>query len=310
MILFLILIGIASVAIFAVSWLLSSLVVRPKVNSYEQCIDYAVKNNRLDKPLFDSYPKETFTLKSEYGYNLACMLIPKREDAPAFCDGRERVVVLVHGYTSSLIGSGMYTEMFRRLGFNCVVYDHRNHGRSDKAPTTMGYYESRDLCTVISWARKRFGEDCVIGTHGESMGAATVMMHAPMDDKLAFAIEDCGYSVLCDQLAYNMRTIYHLPRQPFLAIASVLSKLRGGIYFSQVVPKNEIAKCDRLPVLFIHGENDTFVPSYMVNEVFDAKPGPKMKKTFPGAAHACSYPSDSKTYIETVEKFLSEYKII
>ncbi len=310
MTLLLIIIGIAVAAIFTVSWLLSSLVVRPKVNSYDECIAYALKNNRLDKPLFDSYPKENFTLQSRYGYNLCCMLIPKREDAPAFSDGMERVVVIVHGYTSSTIGSGMYVEMFRRLGFNCLLYDHRNHGHSDKAPTTMGYYEARDLCTVIAWARKRFGDGCVIGTHGESMGAATVMMHAPMDDKLAFVIEDCGYSVLCDQLAYNMRTIYHLPRQPFLAIASLLSKLRGGIYFSQVVPKNEIAKCDNLPVLFIHGENDTFVPSYMVNEVYRAKSGPKMIKTFPDAAHACSYPSDSKAYIAAVEEFLYEYKII
>lgn len=302
--------GVVVAAVFIVSWLLSSLVVRPKVNSYEACFDYAEKNNRLDRPLFDSYPKEKFTLRSEYGYNLACVLIPKREDAPTFSDGKERVVVIVHGYTSSMIGSGMYTEMFRRLGFNCLLYDHRNHGGSDKAPTTMGYCESRDLCTVIAWARKRFTEDCVIGTHGESMGAATVMMHAPMDDKLAFVIEDCGYSVLCDQLAYNMRAIYHLPRQPFLAIASLFSKLRGGIWFSQVVPKNEVAKCDKLPMLFIHGESDMFVPSYMVNEVYNAKPGPKMKKTFPGAAHACSYPSDSRAYIDAVDEFLAKYKII
>lgn len=305
-----IILGIIVAATLLVSYMLSSLVVKPKTPSYDECIKYAIDNGRLDKQLFDSYPKESFTIHSQYGYNLTGILIPRRKGDLPFADGRERVVVIVHGYTSSIIGSGMYVEMFRELGFNCVLYDHRNHGHSDKAPTTMGYCESRDLCGVIAWARERFGSDCVLGTHGESMGAATVMMHAPMDDKLAFVVEDCGYSDLNSQLAYNMRTIYHLPRQPFLAIASLFSKLRGGIYFSSVVPKEQVAKCDKLPMLFIHGENDTFVPSYMVNEVYNAKRGAKAIKTFPGAAHACSYPSDSVAYRAAVRQFLEENCVI
>jgi uncharacterized protein len=67
---------------------------------------------------------------------------------------------------------------------------------SGKAVTTMGYYEARDLKKVCDYIRAKFSEEIILGTHGESMGAATVMMNAPLDQQLAFVIEDCGYSDL------------------------------------------------------------------------------------------------------------------
>jgi fermentation-respiration switch protein FrsA (DUF1100 family) len=219
-------------------------------------------------------------------------------------------VVIVHGYTFCQFGSVKYIDIFRGLGFNCVIYDHRNHGYSQKAPTTMGYYEARDLKQICDWTRKKLGSDTILGTHGESMGAATVMMNAPLDDKLAFVIEDCGYSNLSDQLAYNMKKNFHLPRFPFLATASLLSKLRGGIFFNSVIPKNEIAKCENLPILFLHGSEDDFVPTYMASELYEAKTGYRRIRIFPNAAHAESYWNNQESYTKVVEDFLTDIKII
>jgi fermentation-respiration switch protein FrsA (DUF1100 family) len=142
------------------------------------------------------------------------------------------------------------------------------------------------------------------------MGAATVMMNAPLDKQLAFVIEDCGYSDLSEQLAYNMKKIYHLPRFPFLPIASLFSRLRGGIFFHQVVPKNEVAKCDSLPMLFLHGEQDDFVPTYMVKEIYEVKKGYRRMRIFPNASHAESYWNNQAEYTREIEEFLKEIKII
>ncbi len=265
---------------------------------------------KLTREWFDNECRlEEFTLPSEYGYNLHCALWPRAEGA-SFPDGRARVAVIVHGYTYCLIGSVKYATIFHALGFDCVLYDHRNHGLSDKAPTTMGYYESRDLSTVCGWARDRFGQDCVLGTHGESMGAATVMLHASQDPALAFVIEDCGYSDLRGQLRYNVRRMYHLPYFPFVPLAGVFSKLRGGVLFHTVVPKDSVERCADLPMLFIHGEKDDFVPYPMVHEVYAAKHGKKRIKTFPDAEHAKSYGSDPEGYRACVETFLGDIGVI
>jgi fermentation-respiration switch protein FrsA (DUF1100 family) len=194
--------------------------------------------------------------------------------------------------------------MLHELGFDCVLYDHRNHGLSSKAPTTMGYCEANDLSTVCDWARGRFGQDCVLGTHGESMGAATVMLHASQYPGLAFVIEDCGYSDLLAQLKQNVRKMYHLPYVPFVPLASLISRLRGGVFFHEVTPVDSVAKCDTPPMLFIHGEKDGLVPFSMVSEVFAAKPGEKQIRTFPNAAHAESFGSDPQGYHECVFAFL------
>jgi fermentation-respiration switch protein FrsA (DUF1100 family) len=190
------------------------------------------------------------------------------------------------------------------------LYDHRNHGLSGKAPTTMGYDEAGDLSAVCDWARGRFGQDCLLGTHGESMGAATVMLHAPQYPGLAFVIEDCGYSDLRAQLKHNVRQTYHLPYCPFVPLASLFSKLRGGVYFHEVVPVEAVARCGSTPMLFIHGEKDDFVPYPMVFDVYSAKPGTKELKTFPNAAHAESYGSDPREYRRCVSAFLHDVGVI
>jgi pimeloyl-ACP methyl ester carboxylesterase len=286
------------------------MIVKPDTSDPDRCyIDEIAAGKIIKNEYEQDYHREDFKLQSDYGYTLSGSFIP-RDPMVVQGDRKDRVIVLVHGYTFCQFGSVKYINIFRKLGFHCVIYDHRNHGYSDKAVTTMGYYEARDLKKVCDYIREKLGGDIIIGTHGESMGAATVMMNAPLDKQLSFMIEDCGYSDLSDQLAFNMKNIYHLPRFPFLKVASIFSRIRGGIFFNQVIPKNEVAKCDWLPMLFLHGEGDDFVPTYMVKEIYEVKKGYRRMRIFPNAAHAESYWNNQEAYKREVEEFLKEIKII
>jgi len=296
--------------VLVISFGLSNLIVTPHTPDPNQCyIDEIAKGKIIKEEYESDYHREDFKLQSDYGYMISGSFIP-RDSNVMLDDKKEKVVVLVHGYQFCQFGSVKYINIFRKLGFHCVIYDHRNHGYSDKAVTTMGYYEARDLKKVCDYIRTKLGDDIILGTHGESMGAATVMMNAPLDDKLTFAIEDCGYSNLSDLLAYSLNKVYHLPRFPFLWIASLFSRLRGGIFFHQVIPKNEVAKCDALPMLFLHGEQDDFVPTSSINEVYEAKRGYRRMRIFPNAAHAESYWNNKEEYSQEIEAFLKEIKII
>ncbi len=291
-------------------WKLSSMILHPNIHLYETVVDKEVERGSFTREWYDSNVKlEEFMLRSPFGYQLHCAIWPRKEDA-AFSDGKRRVVVFVHGYTYCLLGGVKYASIFHDLGFDCVFYDHRNHGLSEKAPTTMGAYESRDLAFICGWAREHYGEDTVLGTHGESMGAATVMLHAGMDDRLAFAIEDCGYSDLNDELAYETRHSYHIPAYPVLWIASLLSRLRGGVFFGSVVPKDALQNAARVPMLFVHGDADELVPFSMLAVNYDAKAGKKEKLVFSGAAHAAAYQTDPSRYRKEVTRFLTENGVL
>lgn len=288
------------------AWKVSGMIVQPKNWEYDSVFDEEEKRGHFTREWYQNecHPEE-FALRSPYGYDLHCALWPHKEGV-TFPDGRARVAVLCHGITYCLLGAVKYAKIFHELGFDCVFYDHRNHGLSGRAPTTMGVCEARDLSAVCDWALDRFGRNAVLGTHGESMGAATVMLHAPQYPALSFAIEDCGYSSLAKQISHNIHDMYHLPVFPIVPLASLISRLRGGMLFCQVVPMDAAARCEKLPMLFIHGENDTFVPYEMVHEIYGAKPGFRRIKTFPGAEHAKSYSSDPAGYRACMESFLLE----
>ena len=61
-----------------------------------------------------------------------------------------------------------------------------------------------------------------------------------------------------------------------------------------------------IPILFIHGEADDFVPCAMSRENYAACASPKRLLTIPGAGHAVSCYVDPAAYAEAVERFLHD----
>ncbi len=288
----------------------STMILHPRAHAYDTVVDKEVERGNFTRAWYDENVRlEEFTICSPFGYDLHCALWPRGEGEP-FADGKRRVAVFAHGYTYCLLGGVKYASIFHGLGFDCVLYDHRNHGLSGRAPTTMGFYEAKDLAVVCAWARERFGGDALIGTHGESMGAATVMLHAAQDERLAFAVEDCGYSDLNAEMRHAMRRQYHVPAYPALPVASLLSRLRGGVSFGSVVPKDALRACAHVPMLFVHGDADDLVPFSMLKENYEAKAGIKKMLTVAGADHAGCYRSDNGVYRKTVTDFLLENSVI
>jgi hypothetical protein len=303
---------LAAVAVFTllVAWKVSGMILHPRVFAYDTVIDEEVKRGSFTRSWFDANVHlEDFTLRSGFGYDLHCALWP-REEAASFPDGLLRVAVLAHGFSYCLLGQIKYAALFHALGFDCVLCDHRNHGLSGRAPTTMGVCEAEDLATVCAWARARFGEDALLGTHGESMGAATVMLHASQDARLAFAVEDCGFSDFYSLMRYVLPHRYHLPALPVLPIASLFSRLRGGVSFRNIRPVEALKRCALVPMLFIHGDADELIPAGMMQACYSAKPGAKAKWLVQGAPHAGSWHTDADEYRNHLERFLSQHGIL
>ena len=293
-----------------IAWKVSGMILFPRVFAYNTVVDEEIKRGHFSQEWFDeTVHLEEFTLRSGFGYDLHCALWP-RDAGASFPDGRRRVAVLVHGFTYCLLGQIKYASLFHEMGFDCVLYDHRNHGLSGRAPTTMGAFESKDLATVCAWARERFGEDAVLGTHGESMGAATVMLHAKEDKRLAFVVEDCGFSDFYTLLRYILPHRFHLPVFPILPMARLFYRMRAGVFFESVHPAAALHDAAHVPMLFIHGDADELVPAYMMQVCFDAKAGEKQKWLVPGAPHAGCYRTDTQGYHQHLRSFLKTYRVI
>ncbi len=71
------------------------------------------------------------------------------------------------------------------------------------------------LQILVDWAFQQLDETGIVGTHGESLGAATTLQHAAIDKRISFAIADCPFSDLTELLKYRFKEDYHLPALPF-----------------------------------------------------------------------------------------------
>ena len=63
----------------------------------------------------------------------------------------------------------------------------------------------------------------------------------------------------------------------------------------------------KIPVIFYHGDADSFVPCEMSVRNYEACASRKMLVTVEGADHGLAYPTDKEKYLTTLAEFFPEY---
>lgn len=219
-----------------------------------------------------------------------------------------RTAVLVHGYTDSAVRMMMLGRMYGRdLGYNILLPDLRNAGLSAGDHYQMGWLDRLDVRRWLDVVPAAFGDSAAVVVHGVSMGAATTMMLSGEPDlppSVRAFVEDCGYTTVWAQFEKELGERFRLPAWPLMPVASALCRLRYGWDFREASALGAVGRC-RLPMLFIHGAQDDFVPTRMVHELYAAKPAPKALWVAPGSAHALSYHDHPAEYTRRVAEFLN-----
>ncbi|EGT2190532.1 alpha/beta hydrolase [Clostridium perfringens] len=284
--------------------------VTRELHDIEKSYTRYVENNLFDEALYNSVSKEDITLKSFDGLNLTSTLIMNENPTNKF-------IILVHGVSICYVGSLKYFDIFYKNGFNVLIVNQRRHGKSEGKYSTYGFYEKYDVNMWIEYLKSRFGNDIILGLHGESMGAGTVMETIPLNDSIKFVIEDCGYSNFHELIgfqithAYKNRLVRKILR-PSLIFANFFMKTKAKFSMKKIVPI-DIVSSTSLPMMFIHGKEDYFVPWYMAVDLYKAKTkGYKELYLVEGAKHAEALEVNKILYekkiMTFIEKALSLYK--
>ena len=223
---------------------------------------------------------------------------PKRETA-----------VIVHGYTDCAVRMFHIGYLYNQsLDYNVLIPDLRFSGLSEGEAIQMGWLDRKDVMQWIDLAPSLFGDSIQSVVHGISMGAATTMMTSgeTLPNHVKCFIEDCGYTSAWDQFKKELKEQFNLPAFPLLYVSSWLCDMTLGWNFQEASALKQVAKC-KLPMFFIHGDADRYVPSYMVHKVYAAKSAPKDLWIVPQTAHAESYLNYPEEYTERVRLFLEKY---
>ena len=216
-------------------------------------------------------------------------------------------VIVVHGYTDSAYFMVNSAKMFLNYGYNVLMPDLRAHGKSNGKYIGMGWLDRLDLMCWIDYLIATYGNIKII-LYGISMGAATVMMASgeKLPSNVRMVIEDCGYTSVWEEFAGKLKTLFHMPTFPALYNANLITKIRAGYSLKKASAIKQIKK-SKLPMLFIHGDQDKFVPFYMLDKLYESANCKKEKLVIKNAGHAEAQWIEPEKYWHTVRKFIKKY---
>lgn len=222
-----------------------------------------------------------------------------------------RTAVIVHGYKVRAEGMLHIAYLYHHdLGWNVLLPDLHGHGRSDGEDVQMGWKDRYDVLRWSQVADSIFADSTGHTQqllHGISMGAATIMAVSGEDTPYYIKgfIEDCGYSNVWDELAWQLKEQFSLPAFPLMYSTSWLCKIRNGWSFEEAQQIEQVRKCKK-PMLFIHGDKDNFVPTAFVYSLYQAKSDTKDIFIAKGSKHTMAYPEHRAEYTTKVKNFINK----
>lgn len=219
-----------------------------------------------------------------------------------------KTAIVIHGYMVNEISVMAISRMYRdSLGYNIWLPCLRYFGKSGGEAVQFGWNDRIDALEWSRIAHERFGDTLQV-MHGTSMGAATTMMASGEDtpEYLRGFVEDCGYTSVYDQFKYVSAEKLHVGEKTFRKAAEI-NERRFGWSYDEASSVKQVAKCTK-PMLFIHGEKDKFVPTWMAEACYNAKTqGYRELWITQESGHTQSFPEHMDEYVTKVRTFLKEH---
>lgn len=259
-----------------------------------------LKRGMFDQAWYEMQRADLINIESDRGYTLDGFILYHPDTV-------QNTMIICHGLGADKWTMLKVANLYMEAGFNTVFYDHTRHGSSGGDLLSYGYHEKHDLQQVVEYTKKKFPNG-IIGIHGESMGGATSLLHAGLNEQtkdVSFYVIDCAYSDLKDLFTVRLKEDYGIPDFGIIDLASMITFMRQDFAFSDISPK-EVVQNVETPIFFIHGAEDTYVPTWMSRQLYELKPGQKDLWIVPEAKHAKSYAVGREAYTQKVHGYIDE----
>ncbi len=247
-------------------------------------------------------PMEKLEIESHDGIRLRGCFYP--------ADDQKRIIVCMHGWRSSWAHDfGLISTFFHdELKSSLLLPDQRGQGESDGDYMGFGVLERFDCFEWVKYAVNRFGSDVPIYLCGVSMGAATVLMTTGFElpKNVKGVIADCGFTSPHAIMEHVVRDNLHLSGRFAYPLVNRQMNKKANFDGDEYSTVEALSKAE-VPVLFIHGASDHFVPVQMTFENYEACVSPKDLLIVPGADHGLSYFKDNAAYRRAVTAFFEKY---
>lgn len=239
--------------------------------------------------------KEYF-ITSFDGLRLRARYYEYKEGAP--------IELMFHGYRGSAerdLAGGVRRAF--AVGHSVMLMDQRTSGQSQGRVISFGINESKDCLGWVDLVIREFGPEVKIILTGISMGAATVLIAAgqKLPKNVVGVLADCGYSSAKEIIQKTIRDM-RLPVKPLYPLVKLAARIFGHFDLEETAPVEAVKNCT-VPVLFIHGDADDYVPAEMSRINYEACNSKKELVLIAGAGHGLAYPVAPEQYVASMKKF-------
>ena len=224
-------------------------------------------------------------------------------------ENAKRVIIAMHGWRSSWAKDfGGIADFLYENDCSVLFAEQRGQNNSGGEYMTFGLMERYDCLDWVKWVNENIGTDTPIYLAGISMGASTVLMAAGLElpENVHGIIADCGYTTPYDIWKHVAEKNLNMPYAMRGKLADNICKKKIQIGAKDYSCIDAMKQCT-VPVIFIHGTDDRFVPIEMTYENYKACIAPKRLLIVPGAAHGMSYWTDKEKYEKEIKSFWNDY---
>lgn len=225
-------------------------------------------------------------------------------------ENSQNTIIFMHGYRSSVEHDFAKAMCyFYKQGYNLLLVDERSHGRSEGTYIGYGVLERYDLRDWMNYLNKKYPQTKNLYAYGVSMGASTVMMATGLElpSNVRAMIADCGFTSPWNIFVKIKTQDMRMPEGVMLQMFDRMCKKRAGYGFKNVSTVDCMRK-NQIPMIFIHGTGDTFVPWQMTMENYLACKADKRLILVENAVHGAAYITNEKQCQEGILPFLKHYE--
>ncbi len=174
-------------------------------------------------------------------------------------------VVFFHGFGGTWRENLGHARAYAELDFNIMLVDMRAHDESEGSWSGLGWLDRRDVVAWCSWIVARTGQNTQIVLHGQSFGAAAVLMatqEADFPAQVCACICDSSFTDAWNEFLPLLGEGFGRPHPALDFIRYALRKEPHGFDLANSKPLSAV-RATNIPLLIIHGEEDVLTAPYM-----------------------------------------------
>jgi len=279
------------VVIFGAAWHFSNQLINPK--PYTCQTDHFIYCEGASQL---GIPYQDIEFKNDENLTLRGWFFPAKSD---------NAIVMVHGITADRREGLRWVKALHNAGYNLVLFDLRNHGKSDKAKSGMGYYEKNDVVAAVNFLQSKGFKN--IGVFGVSMGASTAIQAMAKDTRIQAGVFEAAFANLSDELAEIAKRDFGLPRFPLINAVMWVYSMRLFADANAINPEDFIGNISPRPIFIIHCDNDDYISYHHGQRIFAKAKEPKIMWTAHCTKHARAWQSNPQEAEKRVVDFYKKY---